>query len=173
MTTLRSPLVLLAAALVAFAPGVAGAADPQLAPIPDMYYGAWWHHGISLTIARNDTFPEAPSVIARWRTYTWCTDPVTHQSNPPPCDSGIANFIEEGGIASIATFHYAGQDDRSLSGVVVATSDPGGFLGDWKASVQFTMLPGKMLLVETARGSVMFCGPETDLTQYPPNPCGA
>ena len=56
---------------------------------------------------------------------------------------------------------------------MVATSDPSGVFGDWKGSVQFTMLPGKMLLVEAAKGSMMFCGSDTDYSQYPPNPCGA
>jgi hypothetical protein len=173
MTRVRFPLVLLAVAVVTFAPAASSAADPQLVPVPDMYYGGWWRHGISLTIARNENLPEAPLVIAEWRTYKWCSDPLTQKPSPPPCDSTISNLIENGGIARIATFHYQGQDDRNLSGVVVATSDPSGVFGDWKGSVQFTMLPGKMLLVEAAKGSMMFCGPDTDYSQYPPNPCGA
>jgi len=40
-------------------------------------------------------------------------------------------------------------------------------------SVQFTMLPGNMLLVDTNTGSIMFCDENTDFSQYSPYPCGA
>lgn len=173
MISLRSAFPVLTAVLVGLAPTAARADDVQLAPVPDMYYGTWWHHGAGITITRNDAVPEAPNVVAQWRTYTWCSDALTKKHNPPPCDSFVGNFIEDGGIASLAVFHSQGQDDRYLSGVMVATSDPKGFLGTWGGAIQFTMLPGNMLLVETSTGSTMFCGAATDYSQYPPAPCGA
>lgn len=118
-------------------------------------------------------FSRGGSAVAQWRTYTWCQDPITKKPNPPPCDTFVGNFIEDGGIASIALLHPQGQDDRSLSGVLVATSDPAGGFGKWGGSVQYTMLPGNMLLVDTNTGSIMFCGENTDFSQYSPYPCGA
>jgi hypothetical protein len=167
MTTVL--IVLFAAAL----PGAsAHAQDAQLAPIPDMYVGAWSHHGVGISISRSDAFPEAGSAIVQWRIYTWCQDTLTNQQNPPPCDMIIGNLITNGGIASIVLMHPRGQDDGTLSGVVAATSDPNGF-GDQGADVEFTMLPGNMLQVTANGQSTMFCGPNTDLSQYPPSPCGA
>jgi hypothetical protein len=163
----------LLAAMAAFLPLGASASDLQLAPIPDMYVGAWWHHGAGIMITKFEGSPEGGSAVAQWRTYTWCQDPITKKPNPPPCDTFVGNFIEDGGIASIALLHPQGQDDRSLSGVLVATSDPAGGFGKWGGSVQFTMLPGNMLLVDTNTGSIMFCGENTDFSQYSPYPCGA
>jgi len=158
---------------MAAVPSGASAGDLPLAPIPDMYVGTWWHHGAGITITRFEGSPEGGSAIAQWRTYMWCFDTTTKKSNPPPCDTSVSNFIEDGGLASIALLHPQGQDDRSLSGVLVATSAPAGGFGKWGGSVQFTMLPGNMLLVETDTGSTMFCGNNTDSSLYPPYPCGA
>ena len=121
-------------------------ADQQLAPIPDIYIGSWWRHGSSLSIRRPDGFPAAGNVIAQWRTYTFCQDPVTKKTNPPPCDMVIGNLIANGGLASIALLHPEGQDDKNISGVVTATTDPSVF-GKQGADAEFTMLPGNMLLV--------------------------
>jgi hypothetical protein len=136
-----------------------------------MYVGGWWHHGAGITITRFEASPTGGSALAQWRTYTWCQDPLTTKPNPPPCDTSVGNFLEDGGIASIALLHPQGQDDRSLSGILVARSAPG--FGKWGDSVEFTMLPGNMLLVVTSDGSTMFCGENTDVSQYPPYPCGA
>jgi hypothetical protein len=175
--TARSWLLYLGtAALLAAAaslPSTAHAAELQIAPIPDMYLGNWGHHGASITITTFQGAPEGGSALVQWRTYTWCQDPTTKQSNPPPCDLSLGNFIEAGGIASIALFHTQGQDDRTLNGVIVATSDsPEGFW-KWAGNIQFTMLPGNMLQVASDGNSTMFCGSTTDLSLYPPNPCGA
>jgi hypothetical protein len=150
----------------------AAAQDQQLAPIPDMYLGTWWHHGAELTISRPDEVPEAGSVIAQWRTYTWCEDALAQRVNPPPCDMMLGNFIEDGGIASIALLHPQGQQASNLNGVVTATSDPRTF-GKQGDAVAFTMLPGNMLLVGAGGQSTMFCGDNTDFSRYPPSPCGA
>ena len=127
---------------------------------------------MGITITRNGYAPEAPSVIAQWRTYTWCVDPFTQRRNAPPCDTMIGNMIEDGGIASIALFHLQGQDDQHLTGVVVATSDPNG-LGPWGTSLPFTMLPGNLLQVGTGDQATLFCDADTDYSQYSEFPCGA
>jgi hypothetical protein len=170
---LRPLVSVLLPAVVALLPFGASAADLQLSPIPDMYVGAWWHHGMNFTITKVSDFPEDGFAIAQWRTYTWCQDAFSHTTNPPPCDMTIGNMIEDGGIASIALVHVQGQDDRYLSGTIVATSDPDGGFGKWGGDVELTMLPGNMLLVTTSTGSVMFCGEHTDFSQYPTAPCGA
>jgi hypothetical protein len=160
-------------AVVTTPPGVgADPADQQLAPIPDIYVGSWSRHGSSLSITRPDAFPEAGNLIAQWRTYTWCQDPVSKKANPPPCDMIIGNSIEDGGLASIALLHPEGQDDKNISGVVTATTDPSAF-GKQGADVLFTMLPGNMLLVNANGQSTMYCGDNTDYSLYPPYPCGA
>jgi hypothetical protein len=164
------------AALLAAAaalPSAAHAAELQIAPIPDMYVGSWGHHGASITITTVQGAPEGGSALAQWRTYTMCQDPTTKKPNPPPCDLSLGTFLEDGGIASIALYHTQGQDDRSLNGVIVATSDlPEGFW-KWGGNIQFTMLPGNMLQVASDGNSIMFCGDSTDLSLYPPYPCGA
>jgi hypothetical protein len=161
----------LTACLLSLAPGAAYADEPKLAPVPDMYYGSWWHHGMNITITRHDWAPEAPTVIAQWRTYTWCLDSFSNKRNPPPCDSMVGNFIEDGGIASLAVFHPDGQDERTLTGVIVATSDAKG-LGKWGSDLQFTMLPGNMLLLQAAGEATLLCSDNTDYSQYPQAPCG-
>jgi hypothetical protein len=162
-------MVVLAAALPVASASAQGA---PLAPIPEMYVGSWSHHGAGISITRSDAFPELGSATMQWRTYTWCQDTLTNQQNPPPCDIIIGNLITNGGIASIVLMHPQGQDDSMLNGVVAATSDPAGF-GDQGANVQFTMLPGNMLQLTANGQSTMFCGQNTDLSQYPPSPCGA
>ena len=77
-------------------------------------------------------------------------------------------MIESGGIGVISLRHIAAEDDRSLTGVVTATNDPGGF-GRRGTSVVLTMLPGNMLQIN----GLMYCGNETDLSLYPALPCGA
>lgn len=147
-------------------------AQEQPAPIPDMYIGGWERHGTGITISRSDFAPEQGNALMEWRTYTWCQDPITQKPSPPPCDSMIGNTIGSGGLASITLLHPAGQDDKQLSGVVTATTDPSGS-GKWGSDVEFTMLPGNMLLMQSGSNSTMFCGQNTDLSLYPPNPCGA
>ncbi len=163
---LRSGLLALVSAVL---PLSVSAADMQLAPIPDMYVGTWWHHGMSFTITKFQGSPESGWAVAQWRTYTPCQDSTAKKTNPPPCDRSVANMIAGGGIASIALVHPQGQDDRNLSGVVTATSDPNGGFGTWGADVEFVMLPGNMLLV----GPTMYCSDSTDFSLYPQYPCGA
>ncbi len=148
------------------------AAQAELQPIPDMYVGTWSHHGIGISITRSDTFPQAGSAIAQWRTYTWCQDALSGNRNPPPCDMMVGNLIANGGIASILLTHPRGQDDSTLSGVVAATSDANGF-GDAGTDVEFAMLSGNMLQITLHGQPTLFCGDNTDLSQYPPSPCGA
>jgi hypothetical protein len=145
----------------------AGSAQAQqLAPIPDMYLGEWFHHGASLDITRSDIDPAAGFVTAQWRTYSMC------ESSPPPCDRFIGHVLAEGGIASLVLQHTQGQDDRTVTAIVAATSDPTGYA--WDETIQYTMLPGNMLLEVNSNGqSTMYCGANTDLSLYPPNPCGA
>jgi hypothetical protein len=106
------------------------------------------HHGLSFTITRYEFAPEGRSAIAQWRTYTPCVDTtgLTTKRNSPPCDSILANFIEPGGLASVALMHPEGQNDRKLTGLVHATTDQKGMFGKWGASIELTMLPGNMLL---------------------------
>ena len=169
---LRIGTVFVLALAAALPAAGATAQDAELAPIPDMYVGSWSHHSAGVLISRSDAFPQAGNAIVQWRTYTWCQDTLTNKQNPPPCDMIVNNEITDGGIASILLLHPQGQDDATLSGVVEATSDPGGF-GDQGADVEFTMLPGNMLQLTANGQSTMFCGPNTDLSQYPPSPCGA
>ncbi len=124
---LRLAVVLMLAMAGLVPTGGTAAAQTQLQPIPDAFVGFWSHHGIGLTITREDAFPQAGDAIVQWRTYTWCQDPGSQQRNPPPCDLLLDNQIADGGIASIVLVHPQGQDDSSLSGVVAATSDPSGF----------------------------------------------
>jgi hypothetical protein len=171
----NAAVAVLLAVIAAFAPIGAWAGELKLAPIPETYLGSWGHHGSSFTITRYEFAPEGGSAIAQWRTYTPCIDTTgpTTKRNPPPCDSFLGNFIEPGGLASVALMHPEGQDDRKLTGLVHATTDQKGMFGKWGASVEFTMLPGNMLLVDTEGGSTMFCGQNTDFSLYPPAPCGA
>ena len=152
--------------------GTANAQQQSLAPIPDMYVGNWGHHGASISISRSDFAPEQGEALMRWRTYSWCQDPSTNNTSPPPCDTILGNSIAAGGLGSITLTHPVGQDDKQLSGVVTATTDPSG-TGKWGSSVDFTMLPGNMLLMESGGTSTMFCGENTDLSLYPPSVCGA
>jgi hypothetical protein len=53
----------------------------------------------------------------------------TAKRNPPPCDSFLGNFIEPGGLASVALMHPQDQDDRQLTGLVIAATDQWGMFG--------------------------------------------
>jgi len=152
-------------------PGQAAAQGQQLAPIPAMYVGTWWHHGANITITPGSNDSPAGQAIARWRTYNWCPDSETEQPNPPPCDRFIGNVLAVGGLASLVLQHSEGQDDKQLTGMVTATTDSTAYA--WGETIEFTMLPGNMLLETGHDGlSTMYCGDNTDVSQYPPLPCG-
>ena len=53
----------LLAAMAAFLPLGASASDLQLAPIPDMYVGAWWHHGAGIMITKFEGSPEGGQLL--------------------------------------------------------------------------------------------------------------
>jgi hypothetical protein len=149
------------------------AAQPTLGPIPSMYCGDWWHHGSNLTITcaspdAADVLTKQAQMLAQWRVYQWCKDPVSGRNNPPPCDSTIGNGIYDGGIASLVITHVDGSDDRSVTATVVATNVPAAF-GQVGSPVAINMLPGNMLQI----AGDFYCGANTDTSQYPQYPCGA
>ena len=146
-------------------------AQEQPAPIPDMYIGGWERHGTGITISRSDFAPEQGNALMEWRTYTWCQDPITQKPSPPPCDSMIGNTIGSGASPRLPCFTQpARMTSNSLASLPRPRIRAAVASG---AHVEFTMLLGNMLLMQSGNNSTMFCGQNTDLSLYPPNPCGA
>lgn len=135
-----------------FRPGTSASPLPPLtATGAGAFAGAWYHHGIAMTIAA------AGNGTADWRTYSTCGQ------DPPPCDTFAGNVIEDGGHA---TFTVTAATATTANVQVLASTDRKEVpLG----SSTMTLDLQNQLLYWSDWGQTAFCGTKS----APGSPCGS
>jgi hypothetical protein len=120
------------------------AGDPNVIPSP--FCDTWINHAAGFVLTCDPATPTQATADVHYRIFTWCSDPSTGTTNPPPCDP-------------------PGDWGGRTTWIITGTADPNVVFAHDTSTyeiIRLSMQPGQLLAANGKSDYLPYCSTSTD-----------